>query len=415
MTDALQDDGFLDIANHDSFVSGVPHATFARLRDEDPVHWTPEVDGRGFWSVTRHADILTANQQSGIFSSAQGIRIEDQTYEEYLARRTFQETDPPEHRVTRRMVNPAFSQKAIAEYEDMIRVLAADIVETALRSAEFDAVEMIAKQLPMLMLGRILGLPGEDLEWLVKKGDALIGNSDPEFTDHVVDKMDSDAYRFMPFRSPAGAELYDYADEILQGQKPVDPDGVLARVLAANQDDPVMQPGDFKNFFCLLIAAGNDTTRYSIAMALYQLTHNRDLLPQLQTGNYWKTAADEFIRYASPTMHFRRTATQDTLLGDTKISKGDKVVLWFVSGNRDDRVFDNPHDIDLGRDPNPHVSFGQGGPHFCLGIWLARMEVRVILQEIASRFRSVEAVSDPTWTRSNFICGVKHLMVRATR
>lgn len=415
MSKSITDDGFLDIADHDSFTNGVPHNTFARLRSEDPVHWTAELDGRGFWSVTRHADILKANQQNAIYSSAQGIRIEDQTYEEYLARRTFQETDPPEHRLTRRMVNPAFSQKAVAAYEEMIRKLAADIVENALKSAEFDAVELIAKQLPMMMLGRILGVPDSDFEWLVQKGDALIGNTDPEFTDLVVDKMDSEEYRFMPFRSPAGADLYDYADQILQGRKKIDPDGVLSRVLAANENDGVMEERDFKNFFCLLVAAGNDTTRYSIAMALYQLTANQALLGQLQTGNFWKTAPDEFIRFASPTMHFRRTATTDTELGGKAIKKGDKVVLWFVSGNRDESVFTNPHQIDVGRDPNPHVAFGQGGAHFCLGIWLARMEVRVILQELASRLSSIEAVSQPTWTRSNFICGVKHLMVNARR
>ena len=415
MDEILFDDGFLDIADHDSFLGGVPHNTFARLRKEDPVHWTPELRGRGFWSVTRHADILHANQQNAIFSSAQGIRIEDQTYEEYLARRTFQETDPPEHRLTRRMVNPAFSQKAVAAYEEMIRELAADIVENALQLVEFDAVELIAKQLPMMMLGRILGVPSADFEWLVQKGDALIGNTDPEFTDLVVDKMDSEEYRFMPFRSPAGADLYDYADQILHGKKAIDPEGVLARVLASNEADGVMEDRDFKNFFCLLVAAGNDTTRYSIAMALYQLTANPQLLGQLQTGNHWKTAADEFIRFASPTMHFRRTATIDTELGGKAIKKGDKVVLWFVSGNRDETIFTKPHEIDVSRNPNPHVAFGQGGAHFCLGIWLARMEVRVILQELAARLSSIEAFSEPSWTRSNFICGVKHLMVRTHR
>ncbi|MDA7598486.1 cytochrome P450 [Alphaproteobacteria bacterium] len=415
MSTAPIDDGFLDIADHDSYIGGVPHESFARLRRDDPVHWTEERDGRGFWSLTRHADIMFANQKSAIFSSAQGIRIEDQTYEEYLARRTFQETDPPEHRLTRRMVNPAFSQKAIAVYEEMIKDLAETIVDKALESPEFDAVEMIAKQLPMLMLGRILGLPEEDLEWLVTKGDALIGNTDPEFTDLVVDKMDSEAYRFMPFRSPAGVELYDYAEQILRGDKPVDGDGVLARVLAANQSDGVMEDRDFKNFFCLLMAAGNDTTRYSIAMALYQLTANSALLGQLKTGDYWKTAPDEFIRFASPTMHFRRTATSDIELGGKLIKAGDKVVLWFVSGNRDETIFANPNEIMLGRDPNPHVAFGQGGPHFCLGIWLARLEVKVILQVLASRLSSIEAIAEPTWTRSNFICGVKHLQVRASR
>ena len=181
------------------------------------MHWTPEHDGgRGFWSVTRHADILTANGNNAVFSSGQGIRIEDQTREEYLARRTFQETDPPEHRITRKLVNPAFSRPAITRYEAMIRSLAAQIVDEALSHDEFDAVEVLAKRLPMMMLGRILGVPDADLPWLVEKGDALIGNSDPDFTDTVIDKMDTQAYRFMPFRSPAGVELYDYADAVLR-------------------------------------------------------------------------------------------------------------------------------------------------------------------------------------------------------
>ena len=154
-----RDDGFLNIADHDSYTDGVPHASFARLRAEDPVHWTTPTDGmRSFWSVTRQADILEANGKPEIFSSAQGIRIEDQSHEEYLARRTFQETDPPEHRVTRKLVNPAFSRPAIAQYEEMIRALAGDIVDAAFAKGSFDAVDMIAKQLPMMMLGRILGL-----------------------------------------------------------------------------------------------------------------------------------------------------------------------------------------------------------------------------------------------------------------
>ena len=194
----------------------------------------------------------------------------------------------------------------------MIRQLAGEIVDAAVARGEFEAVDAIAKQLPMLMLGRILGLPDADLEWLVEKGDALIGNTDPDFTDHVVDKMDSDAYRFMPFRSPAGADLYDYAETVFSGEKSVDPQGVLSRVISAEQGLPL---ADFKNFFCLLVAAGNDTTRYSIAMALYLMTVHPELLGQLQSGSVDDTAADEIIRLASPTMHFRRTATADTELG----------------------------------------------------------------------------------------------------
>ncbi len=403
------DDGYLNLADHDSFANGVPHKTFARLRKEDPVSWTDgDKNAKGFWSLTRHEDISYANREAQLFSSGQGIRIEDQSREEYLARRTFQETDPPEHSGTRRKVNPAFAKPVVAGFEALIRTLAVDIVESAVASKQFDAVDAIAKQLPMLMLGRILGVPDEDLNWLVEKGDALIGNTDPDFTQHVIDKMDTDAYRLMPFRSPAGVELYDYADEILDGRKPITDDGVLARII---RDEEGLSGLDFNNFFCLLVAAGNDTTRYSIAMSLYLLATQPDLLKQLQTGNYWDTVADEVIRLASPTMHFRRTATQDIEMHGKTIKEGDKVLLWFVSGSRDEAVFNDPDAVDLGRTPNRHLAFGQGGPHVCLGMHLAKLEVRIVLEELSKRISSIHAISEPSWTRSNFICGVKKLDV----
>ena len=344
-----------------------------------------------------------------MFSSGQGIRIEDQSREEYLARRTFQETDPPEHSGTRRKVNPAFAKPVVAQFEELIRTLAADIVESAVAKSEFEAVDAIAKQLPMMMLGRILGVPDEDLNWLVEKGDALIGNTDPDFTKHVIDKMDTDAYRLMPFRSPAGVELYDYADSILTGEKPVTDDGVLARIM---KDEEGLDSLEFKNFFCLLVAAGNDTTRYSIAMSLYLLATQPELLAQLNEGDCWDTVADEVIRLASPTMHFRRTATQDIKMHGNTIRKGDKVLLWFVSGSRDEEVFANPNEADFKRTPNRHLAFGQGGPHVCLGMHLAKLEVRIVLQELAKRIKSITAISEPSWTRSNFICGVKKLDVK---
>ena len=247
----MQDDGYLDLGSHDSFADGVPHKTFERLRRDDPLSWTEgDENAKGFWSLTRHADIAYANRENAIFSSAQGIRIEDQSREEYLARRTFQETDPPEHSKTRRKVNPAFAKPVVAGFEETIRTLAVDIVEQAVSQGTFDAVDAIAKQLPMMMLGRILGVPDDDLDWLVEKGDALIGNSDPDFTQHVIDKMDTDAYRLMPFRSPAGVDLYDYAAEILAGRKPVDENGVLAKIM---NDEDTLTEQDFKNFFCLLV------------------------------------------------------------------------------------------------------------------------------------------------------------------
>ncbi len=409
----MLDDGHLDLSSHDSFSNGVPHETFARLRREDPLHWC-EGDGttRGFWNLTRHADIAMANRDNARFSSGQGIRIEDQSREEYLARRTFQETDPPEHSVTRRKVNPQFAKPVVADFANLIQTLAADIVESALDQSEFDAVEAIAKRLPMLMLGRILGVPDEDLDWLVEKGDALIGNTDPDFTEHVVDRTDTDAYRLMPFRSPAGADLYDYAAAILEGRKPVAGDGVLARMM---RDTDQLSEREFQNFFCLLVAAGNDTTRYSIAMALHLLAEHPSLISGLRTGQYWDTAPDEFIRLASPTMHFRRTAVEDITMHGRTIRKGDKVLLWFVSGSRDETVFDDPHAVQLGRSPNRHLAFGQGGVHVCLGMHLAKLEVRIVLEELVKRLDRFEPLAPPEWTRSNFICGVKRLHVKAVK
>lgn len=402
-----------NLADHDSFVDGVPHDTFAQMRKDHPVHWTAAYGGqKGFWSLTRYADIMAAQKDPATFSSAQGIRIEDQSREEYLARRTFQETDPPEHSATRRAVNPVFAKPVVAQFEPLIRDLAHDIVTEALEHAEFDAVDKIAKRLPMLMLGRILGVPDADLDWLVDRGDALIGNTDPDFTATVIDRVDTDAYRMMPFRSPAGVELYDYAEDILNGRRDVDDGGILARVLQA--EDGAITGQDFKNFFCLLVAAGNDTTRYSIAMALHVLTQQQHLLETLQSGAVWETCADEFIRLASPTLHFRRTATRDVEMHGQTIREGDKVLMWFVSGSRDDTVFDTPHMAQLDRSPNRHVAFGQGGPHVCLGMWLAKLELKCVLQALAGRVTALEAVDSPTWTRSNFICGVKSLTVRPT-
>lgn len=404
------DNGNLNLFDHDSFAYGVPHNTFARLRKEDPVSWSEgDSDTRGFWNLTRHADILNANKEGHIFSSAQGIRVEDQTHEEYMARRTFQETDIPEHTGTRRRVNPKFAKPVVANFENVIRNLASTIIDNAISKLEFDAVEEIAKQLPMMMLGRILGVPDSDLDWLVEKGDALIGNTDPDFTQHVVDKVDTDAYRFMPFRSPAGKQLYDYAAEVLAGRKVIDPEGVLARMISG---DDQLDELEFKNFFCLLIAAGNDTTRYSISMALNLLSQDQKLIPKLKTGQYWDTVADEIIRLASPTMHFRRTATKEIELHNKTIKKGDKVLLWFVSGSRDEAVFDNPNEVQLDRTPNRHLAFGQGGAHVCLGMHLAKLEVRITLEELVKRVDFIKAIEPPTWTRSNFICGVKKLRVK---
>ena len=409
------DDGYADLTSHDTFVAGAPHNTFARLRREDPVHWTDYADGQGFWSITRHADIAEMNRNFAVFSSARGIRMEDQTYEEYLARRTFQETDPPEHMQTRIKVARAFSKGVIDQFEAEIRTLCTEILDEALQSLEFDATRTIARQLPMRMLGRIIGTPDADLPWLVEKGDALIANTDPDFTDHVLDRMTTDEFRMMPFNSPAGAELYQYAKELMaQKESAGDTSGVLHLIREPGKDGSRITEEEFRNFFCLLVAAGNDTTRYSIAAGIQALAHQPGLLAQMQQGDIWETAPDEIIRWATPALYFRRTATQDVTAHGRTIREGDKVLFWFSSANRDETVFENPFQVDLARSPNRHMSFGQGGPHVCLGMWLARLEVRVLFQELARRITAIEPAGPYQFLRSNFVGGLKSLPVRVT-
>lgn len=411
------DDGHADLSSHDSFVGGAPHNTFARLRRDEPVAWCDYAGGQGFWSITRHEDILECNRNNAVFSSARGIRMEDQTYEEYLARRTFQETDPPDHTRVRLLVAKAFSKPVVALFETQIRGLCDEILDKHLPTLEFDAVKTIARQLPMRMLGQIIGTPTEDLEWLVEKGDALIANTDSDFTDHVLDKADTDAYRLMPFRSPAGADLFDYAKKLMADKKRKgDTSGVLNLIMQPDAAGNVISEEEFRNFFCLLVAAGNDTTRYSIAAGIQALCEQPQLLKDLQSGDeaIWETMPDEVIRWASPAYYFRRTATVDIDLHGKTIKAGDKVLLWFVSGNRDTTVFDNPNMVDFRRKPNRHLSFGQGGAHVCLGMWLARLEIRCLFQELAKRIKSIERAGPQAFLRSNFVGGIKSLPVRVT-
>jgi cytochrome P450 len=412
---APADDGQADLSSHDSFLAGAPHNTFARLRREDPLAWCAYKGGKGFWSVTRHEDILALNRNYELMSSARGIRMEDQTHEEYLARRTFQETDPPEHSRTRVLVSKAFSKPVVGLFEQQIRSLCDSILDAALAKGCFDAVSEIARQLPMRMLGQILGTPEEDLDWLVERGDELIANTDPEFTDHVLDQADTEAFRLMPFRSPAGAELYVYAERLMaEKNRRGDTRGVLHLILQPDAHGDVISETEFRNFFCLLVAAGNDTTRYSIAASLHALANRPALLTELRTAGpeIWETVPDELIRWASPTMHFRRTATRDFEMHGKRVRAGEKVLLWFISGNRDNAAFANPFEIDLRRTPNRHLAFGQGGPHVCLGMWLARLEVKVLMQEFVKRVAAIEQTGPHEYLRSNFIGGIKRLPVR---
>ncbi|HSL58343.1 MAG TPA: cytochrome P450 [Acidimicrobiales bacterium] len=409
-------DDHADITSHDTFVQGVPHATFLRLRREDPVAWFDEADGSGFWAVTKYRDIIDVSRDPDTFTSTKGIRLEEMDEEETAARRTIMETDPPEHTRLRRLVNRGFTRKAVLEYEESIRELAAAVCDDAVEAREFDFVDQVARQLPMRMLGRLLGIPDTDGAHLVELGDQMIANSDPEFTQHVVDQSDTEEYRLLPFRSPAAIELFDYAQEQADDRRAHPGDDIITKLLQPTTDGEPLSDLEFKNFFSLMVAAGNDTTRYTMTAGMKALLDRPHLLDELRHGDekLWETATEEILRWGSVTMHFRRTATRDVELRERQIHAGDKVVTFFISGDYDEDQFADPFRFDIRRDPNDHMAFGRGGPHLCLGAWLARLEIRVLFQELVARVRSVEQTGPEARLRSNFIAGIKHLPVRIT-
>jgi len=402
-----------DILNPDVYVGGVPHATFERLRDEDPVSWWPEPGGAGLWSVTRYDDIVAVSRQSQIFSSAAGIRIEDMQADELAARRTLMELDPPAHTTYRRLVQPPFSFREVASYEQALRLMARALIADVRTHTSFDFVDALARQLPMRVLGKLLGVPDADGPWLVSRGDALIGNSDPEFTATPVGVADTDAYRLLPFRSPVSMELFAYAAEQARQRREHPSDDVISLLLRPTRDGAPLSDDEFKNFFTLLVAAGNDTTRYSIAAGLQALLEHPDHLASLRDDPALMPAAvEEMLRWSTVTMHFRRTAVQDTELGGRAIRTGDKVLIWYIAGNFDERRFPDPFTFDIRRAPNEHLAFGLKSPHKCLGEHLARLEMRVFFEELLPALADIRQDGPLARLRSNFISGIKRLPVR---
>ncbi|MDH4148795.1 MAG: cytochrome P450, partial [Acidimicrobiia bacterium] len=230
-----------------------------------------------------------------------------------------------------------------------------------------------------------------------------------------IDLTDTEEFRLLPFRSPATLELYRYAEAAAVERRARPTDDVITKLLAPTIDGEPLTDLEFKNFFTLLVAAGNDTTRYTLAHGMHALMANPDQLARWRDDfSISDTAADEILRSGSVTMHFRRTAQTDVELGGRAIRAGDKVVMWYISANYDDRQFAEPFGLDLVRDPNDHLAFG-GGPHFCLGAWLARLEIKVVFEELLPRLADIRPNGEPERLRSNFISGIKHLPVRVTR
>ena len=400
----------IQILANDIWAERIPHSEFSALRTHAPVAWFDEPDGNsGFWAVTRLDDLVAIHRDHRTFSSqVGGTELEEleRDPEAREARRTMLETDPPEHTRIRKLVSRSFTRRAIAQWESTARALVAESIERAIDERKVDFVDAVARRLPIQMISKLLGVPDRDAEELFHWADSVVYHADPDFSDVLYDKDDTDPYRLLPFRSPNSLKVFAYAKR-LASEKKARPEGDVISILAASED---LTPLELQTFFLLLVIAGNETTRHSLSQGALALAEFPDQLHRLQEDpGLLETASEEILRWACPQIHFRRTAVSDTNLAGVPISAGDKVVTWYISANYDENAFTDPFTLDLSRNPNPHVTFGGGGPHFCLGAWLARLEVRVFLDEVAKKIKRVHLNGEPERIRSNFINGLKRL------
>jgi cytochrome P450 len=403
----------IDLTSHDVFADGIPHDFFAAKRRDEPVFWHPDrAPIRGFWCVTKHEDLVAVHKDPRTYSSEVGqVRIEDLEPDEIEARKSMLETDPPRHSRLRKIVSAAFTPRAVAEYEDYARELARNLVDRALSNAEIDFVEEISAPFPINVLVRILGAPPEDAPRLIDLGNRMIAKEDPEYSG--ADDGDPSAYRLLPFGSPAAVELIEYGDLLARKRRKTPGDDLVTKLVHAEVDGERLSEQEFANFFALLVIAGNETTRQAISHGMLALMDEPDQLRQLaQDRSLSAVATEEILRWSTPVFYFRRTATCETELRGVRIREGDKVVNWYISANFDDDVFVDPHRFDVRREPNEHVTFGKYGPHYCLGAYLARLEIRVMFEELLPRLERIELTGAISRVRSNFINGIKHMPVR---
>jgi cytochrome P450 len=408
------DNVYLD---NDAFAERVPHETFKLLRDEAPVHWYDWEHGKGFWCITRYDDVVAVMKDWRTFSSETGATaLEDLDPDQIEARKSMLDTDPPKHSSLRAIVNKGFTPRAVAAYEDLLRTLTRRILDESLPKGEFDFVEEVAKQLPIQVLCRILGVPLADDEQLIEWGDKMIGNTDPDLGGLHPASPESAKYRLYPFRSPFAMEVFNYGHRIAAERRTDPRDDLVSKlVMWEDEDGNRLTEREFDTMFLLLVVAGNETTRQSIAHGMQVLMENPGVMDRLRDEPaLMATATEEIMRWASPVIHFRRTATTDVEMHGVQIREGDKVVVWLISGNYDERQFPDPLTFDVTRKPNNHITFGRGGPHFCLGAHLAKLETRIMFEELLPRVKTVEPTGPARRMHSNFTNAYKSMPVRVT-
>jgi cytochrome P450 len=389
---------------------------FAKLRAEAPVTFhaepaygePPMPAGPGFWAVTRFADVMQVSRDPDTFHSAPSVNIGDIPPEiaEWLG--SMINMDAPRHTKLRLIVNRGFTPRQVAKIEESVRTQAREIVDQVAPLGGCDFVSEIAATLPLQIICDMLGIPRSENRRIFELTNIILGVGDPEYASSLEELM------------AAGMELFQYGLTVAEDRLREPRDDITTALMYAEVDDEhgthKLTPSELGSFFLLLVAAGNETTRNAISHGLLALTQHPDerrrWLHDFETVS--PTAVEEIVRWTTPVIHFRRTATCDTVVGGQEIKAGQKVVMFYNSANRDERAFDDPYRFDVMRTPNEHVGFGAGGPHFCLGANLARREIKVMFEELFRRLPDIEVSGEPEMLQSAFIHGIKRMPCKWT-
>ena len=411
----------VDLADPGLYDRGIPHEVFADLRRRPGLVWTPDAAGaKGFWSVTRMRDLVAVSRDHTTFSSAVGhIQIYDVDEDVRDKRASMIDLDPPVHTRLRRIVSAAFTPRHVQSYEATIRVRVQDRLAALRHAGGGDWVSVVAAPIPIGVICDLLGVPGDDHGLMVEMSDHLVAGTSGRV-------LDPGAYgnttplRELPFNSPAAFGIFDYARRARARSLAAPADDLLTTLAQVEVDGERLSEVEFARFFQLMIFAGNETTRASMAHLALHLVQHADQFDQLRADpSLLDSVVDEVIRHSSPILYFRRTATVDTVVGSgpsaTPVAAGEKVVLWYASANFDETVFPDPLRFDAARPRVPaHAAFGGGGIHFCLGASLARLEVAILIEELLRSDLSIDLAGEPHFVRSNFVNGIESLPVRVT-
>jgi cholest-4-en-3-one 26-monooxygenase len=390
-----------DVYDPGIYERGVPWDTFKRMRAEAPVYWHEEPGGRGYWAVTKYSDIVAISRDPGTFSSQRGATfIKDQNDIDLPVLQTFMlNMDPPQHIRFRNLVKHAFVPKSLAALEPRIRKMVGRILDGVARKGRCEFVSEVACQLPLQVIAEMIGVPESDRQMVYDWSNKMVAFDDPEFQTCFEDAQ------------AAAMEMYQYAGALGQSRLEQPGDDLIS-MLMKGVTDGGLSAMEFASFFMLLFIAGNETTRNATSGGVLALLQHPEQKEKLMAHpELLPTAIEEILRWVSPLIYFRRTATRDTEIRGVKIRENDKVVVYYPSANRDEEQFENPERFDISRQKNDHVAFGNG-QHVCLGANLARFELRCIFEELLQRLPDIELDGEPRRLRSNFLNGIKEMPVR---